>query len=205
MSRSAEKARTSSAPQYLSMENSSSYTIRSRQSSKKRVPQERRKGADGKVGVRAGNQRTPVRAGGGHQRRSQRSIHGCRKKSWRYGFILRYPPDKTALTAIFGEEWHAVMSAWMRRKRCMKRVCAWRSIRSNTDRNNQESSNTPEPPFETPGCHSTYIFLNRRHSRRIPPAVQRGILPARGLRRKQTRHHTGPASRCRRSPPPSVA
>lgn len=26
--------------------------------------------------------------------------------SWEYGFILRYPPDKTAITGISGEEWH---------------------------------------------------------------------------------------------------
>ena len=26
--------------------------------------------------------------------------------SWEYGFILRYPPDKTAVTGISGEEWH---------------------------------------------------------------------------------------------------
>ena len=25
---------------------------------------------------------------------------------WEYGFILRYPPDKTAVTGISGEEWH---------------------------------------------------------------------------------------------------
>lgn len=26
--------------------------------------------------------------------------------SWEYGFVLRYPPDKTAVTGISGEEWH---------------------------------------------------------------------------------------------------
>ena len=25
---------------------------------------------------------------------------------WEYGFILRYPPEKTAVTGISGEEWH---------------------------------------------------------------------------------------------------
>ena len=25
---------------------------------------------------------------------------------WEYGFILRYPPDKTAITGVSGEEWH---------------------------------------------------------------------------------------------------
>ncbi len=25
---------------------------------------------------------------------------------WEYGFILRYPPDKTSITGISGEEWH---------------------------------------------------------------------------------------------------
>lgn len=28
------------------------------------------------------------------------------ENSWKYGFILRYPPDKTALTGISHEEWH---------------------------------------------------------------------------------------------------
>ena len=28
------------------------------------------------------------------------------ENSWQYGFILRYPPDKTAITGISGEEWH---------------------------------------------------------------------------------------------------
>ena len=26
--------------------------------------------------------------------------------SWEYGFILRYPPDKTGVTGISGEQWH---------------------------------------------------------------------------------------------------
>ena len=26
--------------------------------------------------------------------------------SWKYGFILRYPPDKRAITGVSGEEWH---------------------------------------------------------------------------------------------------
>ena len=26
--------------------------------------------------------------------------------SWEYGFILRYPPDKTGVTGILGEQWH---------------------------------------------------------------------------------------------------
>ena len=29
-----------------------------------------------------------------------------RDNSWKYGFILRYPPDKTAITGVSGEEWH---------------------------------------------------------------------------------------------------
>lgn len=28
------------------------------------------------------------------------------ENSWRYGFILRYPPDKTSITGVSGEEWH---------------------------------------------------------------------------------------------------
>ena len=28
------------------------------------------------------------------------------ENSWKYGFIMRYPPDKTAITGISGEEWH---------------------------------------------------------------------------------------------------
>jgi len=28
------------------------------------------------------------------------------ENSWQYGFIQRYPPDKTAITGIEGEEWH---------------------------------------------------------------------------------------------------
>ena len=28
------------------------------------------------------------------------------ENSWRYGFVLRYPSDKTAITGISGEEWH---------------------------------------------------------------------------------------------------
>ena len=28
------------------------------------------------------------------------------ENAWQYGFILRYPPDKTAITGISGEEWH---------------------------------------------------------------------------------------------------
>ncbi len=28
------------------------------------------------------------------------------ENAWQYGFILRYPPEKTAITGISGEEWH---------------------------------------------------------------------------------------------------
>lgn len=28
------------------------------------------------------------------------------ENSWKYGFILRYPPDKTSITGVSGEEWH---------------------------------------------------------------------------------------------------
>ena len=28
------------------------------------------------------------------------------ENAWKYGFVLRYPPDKTAVTGISGEEWH---------------------------------------------------------------------------------------------------
>ncbi len=28
------------------------------------------------------------------------------ENSWKYGFIMRYPADKTAITGISGEEWH---------------------------------------------------------------------------------------------------
>ena len=28
------------------------------------------------------------------------------ENSWQYGFVMRYPPDKTAITGISGEEWH---------------------------------------------------------------------------------------------------
>ena len=29
-----------------------------------------------------------------------------KEHSWEYGFILRYPPDKTDVTGISGEQWH---------------------------------------------------------------------------------------------------
>ena len=29
-----------------------------------------------------------------------------RENSCQYGFILRYPPDKTSVTGVSGEEWH---------------------------------------------------------------------------------------------------
>ena len=28
------------------------------------------------------------------------------ENSWKYGFVLRYPPEKTAITGVSGEEWH---------------------------------------------------------------------------------------------------
>ena len=28
------------------------------------------------------------------------------ENAWKYGFVMRYPPDKTAVTGISGEEWH---------------------------------------------------------------------------------------------------
>ena len=38
---------------------------------------------------------------------SRDSVYGwLEKNSWKYGFIRRYPPDKTEITGVINEPWH---------------------------------------------------------------------------------------------------
>jgi len=39
-------------------------------------------------------------------RQRQKRQNGLRKTSYKYGFILRYPPDKISETGIIYESWH---------------------------------------------------------------------------------------------------
>lgn len=48
--------------------------------------------------------------------------------SWEYGFVLRYPSDKSAITGIGYEPWHYRYVGKEAAKACMRAASAWRSM-----------------------------------------------------------------------------